>query len=87
VILKLTKDKMKEIIIGFESLHGIPYILGAINGSHISIVALEVNPKSYYCWKGFYFTLIQKIVDAKYNFWDYDYRWHKVSMIRLFSKK
>jgi hypothetical protein len=39
VIPKLTKDKIKEIIYSFESLHGIPYILGAIDGSHIPIVA------------------------------------------------
>jgi hypothetical protein len=49
VILKLTKDKIEEIIVSFESLHGISYTLGAIDGSHIPIVALKVDPKSYYC--------------------------------------
>ncbi len=44
MIFKLTKDKIKEIIVGFESLHGIPYILGAIDGSHIPIVAPKVDP-------------------------------------------
>jgi hypothetical protein len=58
-----------------KALHGIPYILGAIDGSHISIVALEVNPKSHHCRKGVYSTLIQRIIDAKCNFWDYDYGW------------
>jgi hypothetical protein len=48
-IPKLTKDNIKEITISFKSLHGIPYILGAIDGSHIPIVALKVDPKSYYC--------------------------------------
>ncbi len=48
MIPKLTKDKIKKIIVGFESLHGIPYILGAIDGSHIPIVALKVDQKSYY---------------------------------------
>jgi hypothetical protein len=71
VIPKLTKDKIKEIIVGFESLHVIPYILGAIDGNHIPIVAPKVDPKSYYCQKGFYSTLIQGIVNAKYNFGDY----------------
>ncbi len=73
VIHKLTRKKIKEITIGFESLHGIPYILGAIDGNHIPIVALKVDPKSYYCQKGFYSTLIQGIVNAKCNFWDYCY--------------
>jgi retron-type reverse transcriptase len=53
VIPKLTKDKIKKITIGFESLHGIPYILGAINGSHIPIVAPKVDPKPYYYKSGF----------------------------------
>ncbi len=44
MIFKLTKNKIKEIIVGFESLHGIPYILGAIDGSHIPIVAPKVDP-------------------------------------------
>jgi hypothetical protein len=39
VISKLIKDKIKKIIVGLESLHGIPYILGAIDGNYISIVA------------------------------------------------
>jgi hypothetical protein len=30
---------------------GIPYILRAINGSHILIIAPKVDPKSYYYWK------------------------------------
>jgi hypothetical protein len=54
VILKLIRNKIKEIIIGFKCLHGIPCILGAINGINVPIIALKVDPKSYYCWKGFY---------------------------------
>jgi cell shape-determining protein MreD len=42
MILKSTKDKIKEIIAGFESLHGISYILDVIYGSHIPIVAFKV---------------------------------------------
>jgi len=41
VIPKLTKDKIFKITTNFENLHGIPYILVAINGSHIPIVALK----------------------------------------------
>jgi hypothetical protein len=48
VIPKLIKDKIKEITISFENLHGIPYILGVIDGTHIPIVALKIDPKSYY---------------------------------------
>jgi hypothetical protein len=48
-ILKLNEDKSKEIIVSFESLQRNPYILGAIDDSHIPIVVLKVDPKSYYC--------------------------------------
>jgi hypothetical protein len=68
VIPKLTINKIKEITISFECLHGIPCILGAIDGIHVPIIAPKVNPKSYYCWKGFSSTLIQRVVDAKCSF-------------------
>jgi hypothetical protein len=75
VIPKLTRDIIKEIIVGFESMHGIPYILGSIDGNHIPIVAPKVDPKSYYYRNLFYSTLIQRDLDAKCCFWDYDYGW------------
>jgi hypothetical protein len=56
-------------------LHGIPLVFGVIDGSYISIIAPKVDPKSYYCFKGFYSTLIQGIVDAKCMFWRFDYGW------------
>jgi len=75
MIPKLIKNKIKEITTSFERLYEIPYILGAINGSHGPIIAPKVNPKSYYRRKGFYYTLIQGVVDPKYGFCDYDYGW------------
>jgi len=45
MILKLTKNKIKEITIGFKNLHIIPYTLGAINGSHMLIIAPKVELK------------------------------------------
>jgi hypothetical protein len=87
VIPKLTINKIKEITIGFECLHGTPNILGAIDGNHVPIITPKVDPKSYYCQKDFYSTLIQGVVDANYSFWDYDYGWANSSMIGLFSKK
>jgi hypothetical protein len=41
VISKLTKNKIKEITTSFECLHGISYILGAIDGSPVPIIALR----------------------------------------------
>ncbi len=42
VIFKLLKNKVKNIIVSFESLHVILYILGAIDDNHIPIVAIRL---------------------------------------------
>jgi hypothetical protein len=68
VIPKLTRNKIKEITISFECLHGTPYILGAIDGSHVPIITPKIDPKSYYCQEGFYSTLIQEVVNANCSF-------------------
>ena len=39
VIEKMNPEKMKTISTEFEAIRGIPYVIGAIDGSHISIVA------------------------------------------------
>ena len=49
----------------FEALHGIPYIIGAIDGSHIPILALVIGGEYYYCRKSFHSALMQGIVDTK----------------------
>jgi len=51
---KLTKDNIKEIAFSFESFHGILYNFGTINGSHIPIIAIKIDPKSYYCKKNLF---------------------------------
>jgi hypothetical protein len=66
---------MKQIALKFEALHIILYIIGAIDGSHISIIAPPYDLVSYYCQKGFYSYLLQGVVDAKCKFWNYDFGW------------
>ena len=61
---KPTLSRMKQITLEFESLHGISYILGTIDGSHIPIIAPSIDPASYYCRKGFYSILLQGVVDS-----------------------
>ena len=73
VFKKPTLVWMKKIAVEFEALYGIPLIIGAIDGSHIPIIAPSNNPVSYYCRKGFYSCLLQRVVDSKYKFWDYDF--------------
>ena len=50
-------------------------MIGAVDGSHIPVIALPIDPTSYYCRKGLYLALLQGVVDSKYKFWDYDSRW------------
>ena len=59
----------------FEALHGIPYIIGAIDGSHIPILAPIIGGEDYYCGKSFNSALLQGIVDTKCVFWDYEFGW------------
>ena len=66
---------MKKIIAEFEALYGIPLIIGAIDGTHIPIIAPIHDPISYYFRKNFYSCLLHGVVDSKCKFWDYDFSW------------
>ena len=59
----------------FQDLHQIPYVVGAVDGSHIPIVAPRLHAPDYYNRKGFYSILLQGVVSAKCLFWDFDIGW------------
>ena len=59
----------------FEDIHGIPYVVGAVDGSHIPIVAPRLHAGDYYNRKGFHSILLQAVVSSKCLFWDYDIGW------------
>ena len=73
VIEKQNASSMQRISSEFEALKGIPFVIGAMNGSHIPIIAPNLDPISYYCRKGFYCALLQGVVDNKCRLWDYDF--------------
>ena len=75
VIEKQFKTTLSRIAAEFEELRGLPYVIGAVDGSHIPIIASPIDPTSYYCRKGFYSALLQGVVDSKCKFWDYDFGW------------
>jgi hypothetical protein len=76
VFEQLNKERIEIISQEFEKLHGIPYIMGAIDGSYIPIVAPhQYEAQPYYCRKGFHAVILQEVVDAKCQFWDYDFGW------------
>ena len=59
----------------FQDLHQIPYVVGAVDGSHIPIVAPNLHAADYYNRKGFHSILLQGVVSAKCLFWDFDIGW------------
>ena len=56
----------------FQDLHQIPYVVGAVDGSHIPIVAPRLHAADYYNRKGFHSILLQGVVSAKCLFWEID---------------
>ena len=73
VIEKQTVTTLRRISAEFEVLRDIPYIIGAVDGSHIPIIAPPLDPTSYNSRKGFYSALLQGVVDSTCRFWDYDF--------------
>jgi hypothetical protein len=67
------KNRLRILAKDFERLHNIPYIIGAIDGSHISVLAPIIGGEDYYCHKSFHSALLQGIVDANCIFWDYEF--------------
>ena len=75
VVEKMNPEKMKRISTEFEAIRGIPYVIGAIDGSHIPIMSPSKDAPEYYCRKGFYSVILQGVVDAQCKFWDFDFGW------------
>jgi hypothetical protein len=55
------------------NFHGIPHIISVIHGSHISILTPFIGGEDYYCKKSFHYVVLQKNVDTKCVFWDYEF--------------
>jgi hypothetical protein len=70
VIEKQSKAILNRIATDFEELRTLPYVIGAVDDSHIHIIAPPIDPISYYCRREFYSTLSQGVVDSKCRFWD-----------------
>jgi len=66
VSIKSTLAWIKQIAKEFEALHYIPFILRVIDWSHIPIVSPPIDPRSNYCHKDFYSTLLQGFVNARW---------------------
>ena len=69
------ESQFRVIASRFEQLHGIPYIIGAIDGSHIPVLAPVIGGEDYYCRKSFHSAILQGIVGPDCMFWDYEFGW------------
>ena len=66
---------MEKFAHEFFGIHQIPYVVGAVDGSHIPIVAPGLHAANYYNRKGFQSILLQSVVSSKCLFWDFDIGW------------
>ena len=66
---------MEKFAQEFQDIHNIPYVIGAVDGSHIPIVAPRLHAADYYNRKGFHSILLQGVVSSKCLFWDFDIGW------------
>ena len=70
---------MDEFVDEFQNLHGIPYAVGAVDGSHIPIVAPRIHAADYFNRKGFHSILLQDVLSNKWFFWEFQHRLDKVN--------
>ena len=66
---------MDKFVRDFENIYEIPYVVGAVDGSHIPIVVPRLHAGDYYNRKSFHSILLQGVVSSKCFFWDFDIGW------------
>jgi len=81
-----TGQRLIETIRDFRRINSFPQVGGAIDGTHIPIVAPRDNPADYYNRKGWYSMVCQAVVDANYCFTNVYVGWPgRVHDARIFS--
>ncbi len=68
-------SRMEKLASEFQAIRGIPFVVGAIDGSHIPIIAANLNHTDYFNRKGFHSILLQLTVAANCSIWNYDVGW------------
>lgn len=68
-------DDLLQVIRGYEDKCGFPMCAGAIDGTHIPILAPNKNHNDYVNRKGFHSVLMQAVVDCNYLFRDVVIGW------------
>jgi hypothetical protein len=79
-------ERLKKIIKGYEEKWGFPNCGGAIDGTHIPIIAPIHSHGDYLNRKGFYSLILQGVCDHNYVFTDIDIGWPgRVQDARVFA--
>ena len=79
-------DDFRDVVEGFERRWGFPQVGGAIDGSHIPIVAPADHHTDYFNRKGWHSVIMQGVVDHRYRFMDVQVGWPgSVHDARVFS--
>ncbi|XP_073488862.1 uncharacterized protein [Aquarana catesbeiana] len=64
------KENLKDMADYFENRWGLPQCVGAIDGSHIQIIAPQEYHTDYFNRKGWHSIILQGVVDGKGLFWN-----------------
>ena len=81
-----TGESAQTVIDGFLHTWGFQQCFGAIDGSHIPILALKNNPQDYYNRKGWHSSVLQALVNHEYKFMNTYVGWPgSVHDARIFS--
>jgi hypothetical protein len=71
----LSESQFKVLTSQFEALHGIPYIVGTIDGSHILVLVPMIGGGRLLLSEIIPFSNFTRIVDVNCKFWDFEFGW------------
>ena len=70
-----TGDDFDRMLDGFETRWGFPHCAGAVDGTHIPIIAPTTDHCDYFNRKGWHSLIMQAVVDDRYMFIDINIGW------------
>ena len=77
-------EELNEVMRIYKDKWQFPMCAGAIDGTHIPIIAPVVDHVDYVNWKGYHSIVMQAVVDSKYLFRDVVWGGWAVSTTREF---
>ena len=81
-----TGHRLRDVVRGFRDICRLPRIGGAVDGTHIPIVAPSIHPQDYYNRKSFYSVVLQGTVDCDLLFTNVFIGWPgRVHDARIFA--